>query len=143
MSGTRDGEATGRPRWETEVEILPIRSGMIDFEKPLPGTYLTTGARAQRGFRLGKFCMEFMKPAFRDAFKADAEAVMAAHGLTPYERELIRGQNFNAMVRYGVNAFIIFKVANALGVNQNQTGAKMRKESYEQFLATRNVKEAL
>ncbi|MCW5773639.1 MAG: hypothetical protein KIT16_18500 [Rhodospirillaceae bacterium] len=137
------GDNTARPAWETEVEILPIKSRMIDFDKPLPGTYITTGARAQRGFRLSKYCMQFMQPAFRKAFKEDGEQTMAAFGLTDYERELIRRQDFNAMVRYGVNAFIIFKVANALGVNQNQTGAKMRKESYEQFLATRNVKEAL
>ena len=48
-----------------------------------------------------------------------------------------------AMVRYGVNAFMIFKLANAFGVNQNQTGAKMRLQSFEEFIATRNVKDAL
>jgi hypothetical protein len=46
-------------------------------------------------------------------------------------------------VRYGVNAFMIFKLANAFGVNQNQTGAKMRRESFEEFMKTRNVKDAL
>lgn len=137
------GDSATRPAWETAVEHLPIKSRLIDFEKPLPGTYLTTGARAQRGFHLSKFCMQFMRPEFRAAFKADPERAMSDFGLDEYERNLIRTQDFNAMVRYGVNAFIIFKVANALGVNQNQTGAKMRKESYEQFLATRNVKEAL
>ena len=129
--------------WETSVEILPIRSRLIDFAKPLPGTYLTTGSRAQRGYRLSKFCMAFMKPAFRDAFKADPERVMNEQGLSDYEKSLIRDQNFNAMVRYGVNAFMIFKLANAFGVNQNQTGAKMRKQSFEEFIATRNVKDAL
>lgn len=132
-----------RPRWETEIEILPIRSGQIDFEKPLHGTYLTTGSRAQRGFRLSKFCMAFMAPATREAFKADPECVMAEHGLSDYEKNLIREQNFNAMVRYGVNAFMIFKLANAFGVNQNQTGAKMRLQSFEEFMKTRNVKDAL
>lgn len=132
-----------RPAWETSVEILPIQSRMIDFAKPLPGTYLTTGSRAQRGYRLSKFCMAFMKPEHREAFKADPEKVMSAFNLTDYEKELIRTQNFNAMVRYGVNAFMIFKLANAFGVNQNQTGAKMRLQSFEEFIATRNVKDAL
>ncbi len=132
-----------RPRWETETEILSIWSGQIDFEKPLHGTYLTTGSRAQRGFRLSKFCMAFMEPATREAFKADPERVMAEHGLSDYEKGLIRAQNFNAMVRYGVNAFMIFKLANAFGVNQNQTGAKMRLQSFEEFMKTRNVKDAL
>lgn len=134
---------TARPAWETSVEILPIESRMIDFAHPLPGTYLTTGSRAQRGYRLSKFCMAFMKPAHREAFKAGAETVMNEFGLTDYEKELIRTQNFNAMVRYGVNAFMIFKLANAFGVNQNQTGAKMRMQSFEEFIATRNVKDAL
>ncbi len=138
-----DEKRPARPAWETEVEILPIRSPQIDFAHPLPGTYLTTGARAQRGYRLSKFCMAFMSPETRAAFKADPERVMTEHGLSDYEKTLIREQNFNAMVRYGVNAFMIFKLANAFGVNQNQTGAKMRRESYEEFLKTRNVKDAL
>lgn len=142
MDGKSDGSG-GRPAWEIGVEVLPIKSRLIDFEHPLHGTYLTTGARAQRGFRLSKFCMAFMKPANREAFKADPERFMSEHGLTDYEKDLIRTQNFNAMVRYGVNAFMIFKVANMLGINQNQTGAKMRLESYEEFLATRNTKDAL
>ena len=142
MSAADKDEGCDHP-WETSVEILPIRSRLIDFAKPLPGTYLTTGSRAQRGYRLSKFCMAFMKPAFRDAFKADPERVMNEQGLSDYEKVLIRDQNFNAMVRYGVNAFMIFKLANAFGVNQNQTGAKMRKQSFEEFIATRNVKDAL
>ena len=143
MDGKAKNESGERPAWETSVEILPIESRLIDFAHPLHGTYLTTGSRAQRGYRLSKFCMAFMKPAFRDAFKADAEQVMAEFGLSDYEKSLIRNQNFNAMVRYGVNAFMIFKLANAFGVNQNQTGAKMRLQSFEDFIATRNVKDAL
>jgi len=143
MDGKAKGEPGERPAWETSVEILPIKSRLIDFAAPLHGTYLTTGSRAQRGYRLSKFCMAFMKPAFRDAFKADAESVMTEFGLSDYEKSLIREQNFNAMVRYGVNAFMIFKLANAFGVNQNQTGAKMRLQSFEEFIATRNVKDAL
>ena len=136
-------QASAPPSWETEVEILPIKSGQIDFAKPLHGTYLSTGSRAQRGFRLSKFCMAFMSPVTRAAFKADPERVMSEHGLSDYEKKLIREQNFNAMVRYGVNAFMIFKLANAFGVNQNQTGAKMRLQSFEEFMKTRNVKDAL
>jgi protocatechuate 4,5-dioxygenase alpha subunit len=130
------------PSWETGVEILPIKSRLIDFEKPIAGTYLTTGARAQRGYRLSKFCMAFMSPAFRERFKAEPEGVMREFGLSDYEKALIRERNFNAMVRYGVNAFMIFKLANAFGIGQNRTGAMMRRQTYEDFMATRNVKDA-
>jgi len=143
MDPKKQAAPAGRPLWETEVEVLPIQSRQIDFERPLHGTYLTTGLRAQRGYRLSKFCMAFMSPETRDAFKADPERVMSEMALSDYEKTLIREQNFNAMVRYGVNAFMIFKLANAFGVNQNQTGAKMRLQSFEEFIATRNVKDAL
>ena len=51
--------------WEDGQEVLAIQSRQIDYSKPLPGTYLTTGVRAQRGYRLGKFCMTLMSPANR------------------------------------------------------------------------------
>jgi protocatechuate 4,5-dioxygenase alpha chain len=131
-----------RPSWETEIEKLPIKSRMLDFEHPHFGTYLVTGARAQRAYRFSKFCMSFMKPENRDAFKADPERYMTAQGLSDYEKSLIREQHWLGMVRYGVSPFLIFKLSNAFGVGQNRTGAKMRGQSYEEFMATRNVKGA-
>ena len=128
--------------WEDGSEILDIQSGQIDYTKPLPGTYLTTGIRAQRGYRLGKFCMTLMSPANRDRLKADAETYMSEFGLTDYEKDLIRTKNWNRMLRYGVNTFLILKLSNALGVSQNHTGAAMRNQSYEEFMATRNTKGA-
>ena len=87
MSRKKPNASTeGRPNWETEVEHLSIQSRQIDFAKPLHGTYLTTGSRAQRGYRLSKFCMSFMGPAFRDAFKADPEKTMSEAGLSDYEK---------------------------------------------------------
>jgi protocatechuate 4,5-dioxygenase alpha subunit len=128
--------------WEDGGEILAIQSGQIDYSKPLPGTYLTTGIRAQRGYRLGKFCMTLMAPANRDLFKADAEKYMSDFGLSDYEKELVRSKNWNRMLRYGVNTFMILKLSNAMGVSQNHTGAAMRNQSYEDFMATRNSKGA-
>ena len=129
--------------WEDGKEILAIKSQQIDYSNPLPGTYLTTGVRAQRGYRLGKFCMTLMSPANREAFKADMEATMTGFGLTDYEKELVRSKNWNRMLRYGVNTFMILKLSNAMGVSQNETGAAMRNQTYEEFMATRNTKGAL
>lgn len=128
--------------WEDGLERLAIRSEQIDFDNPLPGTYLTTGLRAQRGYRLGKFCMTLMSPSNRELFKADAEKYMTDFGLSDYEKDLIRTKNWNRMLRYGVNTFMILKLSNALGVSQNHTGAAMRNQSYEEFMATRNTKGA-
>jgi protocatechuate 4,5-dioxygenase alpha chain len=128
--------------WEDGGEILAIQSQQVDYSKPLPGTYLTTGIRAQRGYRLGKFCMTLMTPANRELFKADAEKYMSDFGLSDYEKELVRSKNWNRMLRYGVNTFMILKLSNAMGVSQNHTGAAMRNQSYEDFMATRNSKGA-
>jgi len=135
-------QADARPAWETEVEILPIKSRLIDFEHPLPGTYLVTGHRAQRGYRLSKFCMSFMKPEVRAKWKEDSEGYMRAFGLTEYEQSLIREQNWIGMIRYGISPFMVFKLSAAFGVGQNRTGAAMRGETYEEFMKTRNVKDA-
>ncbi len=122
-------------------EILDIRSKQIDYAHPIPGTYLTTGLRAARGYRFSKFCMSFMKPENRDAFKADMETVMTEHGLSDIEKQMIRDRDWNGMLRHGVSSFLLMKLANVLGTAQNQMGAAMRGETYEEFMATRNVKD--
>ena len=123
-------------------EILPIRSRSIDYAHPLPGTYLATGARAARGYRFSKFCMSLMSEVARAAFKADMEKFMADAGLSDYEKGLVRAHDWNGMLRHGTPTFMVLKLSNALGVGQNRTGAAMRGVSYEEFMATRNVKEA-
>lgn len=122
-----------------DVERYVIRSRLIDYSKPIAGTYLVTGLRAQRGYRLSKFCRAFMVAANRDAFKADAEQYMADFGLSDEERDLVRRRDWNGMLRYGVCTFLLLKLAAALGVGQNRMGAAMRGQTYEDFLKTRNV----
>ena len=130
------------PGTPDEPEILAIRSRQIDYSRPIPGTYLTTGIRAARGYRFSRFCMSLMSEAVREAFKADPEAAMANAGLSDEERRLVRERDWNGMLRYGTSTFMILKLSNALGYGQNRTGAAMRGQSYEDFMATRNVKEA-
>src|SRR5262249_15272901 len=123
-------------------EILALRSRSIDYAHPIAGTYLTTGARAARGYRFSKFCMSLMSPAVREAFKADAERVMQEAGLSADEKRLVRERDWNGILRHGTSTFMVLKLSNALGVGQNRTGAAMRGQSYEDFMATRNVKDA-
>ena len=130
------------PGTPEEPEILEIRSRQIDYSRPLPGTYLTTGVRAARGYRFSKFCMSLMDLARREALKADPEKAMADAGLSDYEKQLVRDKDWNGMLRYGTSTFMVLKLSNALGVGQNRTGAAMRGQTYEEFMATRNVKEA-
>lgn len=122
-------------------EQLDIQSKQIDYANPIPGTYLTTGLRAARGYRFSKFCMGFMKPENRDAFKADAEKVMNQFALTDIEKKMIRDRDWNGMLRYGVNSFLLMKLANVLGTAQNEMGAEMRGQTYNEFMQTRNFKD--
>lgn len=110
-----------------------------DFANPSPGTYLLTVSLAQQGYRLSQFCRSLMKPEARAAFKADAEECMGDFGLSEAEKKMVREHDWLAMVRYGVNHFLVFRVAGVSGVGLTGTGAQMRGESLDEFKQTRRV----
>jgi protocatechuate 4,5-dioxygenase alpha subunit len=110
-----------------------------DFANPSPGTYLLTVSLAQQGYRLSQFCRMLMAPEQRAAFKADPERCMREFGLTEQESAMVSARDWLAMVRYGVNHFLVFRVAGASGVGLTGTGAQMRGESLEEFRQTRRV----
>lgn len=110
-----------------------------DFANPMPGTYLLTVSLAQQGYRLSQFCRKLMSPEQRAAFKADPEACMSEFGLSEQEKAMIRARDWLAMVRFGVNHFLVFRVAGASGVGLTGTGAQMRGESLDEFRQTRRV----
>ena len=110
-----------------------------NFANPAPGTYLLTVSLAQQGYRLSQFCRSLMKPEQRAAFKADAEKCMSDFGLSEPEKQMIRDRDWLAMVRYGVNHFLVFRAAGVSGVGLSGTGAQMRGETLEEFKRTRRV----
>ena len=110
-----------------------------EFAHPSPGTYLLTVSLAQQGYRLSSFCRSLMRPESRAAFKADEERAMRAFGLSETEMAMIRARDWLAMVRYGVNHFLVFRVAGTLGVGLTGTAAQMRGETLEEFKRTRRV----
>ena len=110
-----------------------------EFANPLHGTYLLTVSYAQQGYRLSAFCRSLMKPESREAFKADEERYMRDFGLKEEEIAMVRARDWLAMVRYGVNHFLVFRVAGVTGVGLTGTGAQMRGETHEEFKSTRRV----
>ena len=110
-----------------------------DFANPSPGSYLLTVSLAQQAYRLSAFCRSLMSPEQRAAFKADPDRVMRAAGLTDAEIGLVRARDWLGMVRYGVNHFLVFRIAGAMGDGLAATGAKMRGETLEEFARTRRV----
>ena len=110
-----------------------------DFANPAPGSYLLTVSLAQQAYRLSAFCRSLMNPEARAAFKADEDKAFRGAQLTDAEIALIRAKDWLGMVRYGVNHFLVFRVAGAVGDGLVATGAKMRGETMDEFARTRRV----
>ena len=88
-------------------------------------------------------CAALCSPAEREAFKRDEEAFMERFSLDEREKQLIRGRDFIGLIEAGTNIYALLKIGSATGNSLYRMGAQMRGESYEQFLATRNMKNAV
>ena len=91
-----------------------------------------------RGYRINKMCNALSTAANRAAFQRDEEAFMAAYGLTEEERSLVRERDFSGLLARGGNIYFLLKLGVVTGNGLYHMGARMRGESYERFLATRN-----
>jgi protocatechuate 4,5-dioxygenase alpha chain len=96
-----------------------------------------------RGRRLNKLCAALCSPQEREAFKRDEEAFMSRFALTDAEKELIRKRDFQGLIDAGTNIYYLLKIGSATGNGLYKMGAQMRGETYEQFLATRNIRGAV
>ena len=110
---------------------------------PIPDTTVFDLRAAQRGYRLNKMCGSLCRPENRAAFKQDEEAYMARFGLAEKEKQLIRDRDFAGLIHAGLNIYWMLKLGSVTGNSLYRMGAQMRGESYEQFLSTRNLKDAV
>ena len=106
---------------------------------PIADTTVFDLRLARRGQRLNKLCAALCSPQERDAFKRDEDAFMLRFGLTEAEKQLIRKRDFQGLIDAGMNIYSMLKVGSATGNGLYKMGAQMRGETYEQFLATRNI----
>jgi protocatechuate 4,5-dioxygenase, alpha chain len=95
-------------------------------------------ANSWRGYRINRMCNALAQVRNRDAFKQDEQAFMAAYELTEAEKQLVRDRDFSGLLAAGGNIYFLLKLGVVTGNGLYKMGAKMRGESYEQFLATRN-----
>jgi len=109
---------------------------------PIKDTTVFDLRLARRGQRLNRMCAALCSARERDAFKRDAEAFMSRFGLSEAERELIRRRDFQGLIEAGTNIYFLLKIGSVTGSGLYRMGAQMRGESYEQFLATRNIRGA-
>ena len=111
--------------------------------KEIPDTSIFDLRLSRRGVRLNRMCAALCSPTEREAFKRDEEAFMARFALTEDEKNLIRKRDFKRLIEAGMNIYAMLKIGSATGNSLYRMGAQMRGESYEAFLATRNMKDAV
>ena len=88
-------------------------------------------------------CGTLCNPVNREAFKRDEEAYMSRFCLSEEERDLVRNRDFAGLIHAGLNIYWMLKLGSVTGNSLYRMGAQMRGESYEQFLATRRLKDAV
>ncbi len=120
--------------------IDPFRDLQLEGLERLAGTYPYTLERSAKAFRLNRFLHDLIMPPHREAFRRDADALMAAHELTAEEADLVRRLDWRGLIHYGVTFFVLEKLAAVVGVSNLHVYAAMRGQSLEEFQATRNAK---
>lgn len=98
--------------------------------------------QAHKGAALNRMCHSLRDPGARDAFRADEEGYMRAAGLTEEQIDALSRRDWLAAVSFGANPYMLMKVGATVGSGLYHQGAQQRGETYEQFLATRQVKGA-
>lgn len=111
--------------------------------RPIPDTSIFDLRLSRRGARLNKMCAALCSAAEREAFRRDSEGFMARFNLTEQERNLVRGRDFKGLIEAGMNIYSMLKLGSATGNSLYRMGAQMRGETYDQFLATRNIRDAV
>ena len=120
--------------------IAPFRDLQLEGVERLAGTYPYTLERSAKAFRLNRFLHDLIIPQHREAFRRNADALMAAHELTAEEADLVRRLDWRGLIHYGVTFFVLEKLAAVVGVSNLHVYAAMRGQSLEEFQATRNAK---
>ena len=111
--------------------------------RPIPDTTIFDLRASKRGLRLNKMCGSLCSPENREAFKRDEEAYMRKFHLSDGEKALIRKRDFAGLIDAGLNIYWMLKLGSVTGNSLYRMGAQMRGEKYEDFLATRNMKDAI
>jgi protocatechuate 4,5-dioxygenase alpha chain len=116
----------------------PQLMGMSD----IAGTYVFDIETSHKALRLNRFFWNMIGAEWRARFVADPEGLLTEAGLNEIEKELIRTYDWLGLVRNGANFFVLEKFARVMKVSNMQVYALMRGETFEEFLATRQVPDA-
>lgn len=110
--------------------------------KPIADTTIFDLRASRRGVRLNRLCASLCSAENRAAFQRDEQGFLEGFSLTDAEKALVRKRDFQGLIEAGMNIYYLLKIGSVTGTGLYRMGAQMRGESYEQFLATRNLKDA-
>jgi protocatechuate 4,5-dioxygenase, alpha chain len=111
--------------------------------RPIPDTTVFDLRASRRGYRLNRLCAALCRPENRAAFQRDEETFLDRFSLTQGEKALVRNRDFQGLIDAGTNIYYLLKIGSVTGTGLYRMGAQMRGETYEEFLATRNLKDAV
>ena len=111
--------------------------------RPIPDTSIFDLRLSRRGRRLNRLCASLCQPENREAFKRDEHAYLSKFGLSDQEKDLVRRRDFQGLIEAGTNIYYLLKIGSVTGNGLYKMGAQMRGETYEAFLATRRLKDAV
>jgi len=108
----------------------------------LEGTYPFDLRLSVQALRINRFFWELRRAENRQAFMDNALQAMQGAKLSEHEQALILNRDWIGLVRYGVNFFVLEKLARVLRLSNLEVYAAMRGETLEAFLQTRRVPDA-
>ena len=108
----------------------------------LEGTYPFDLRSSMKTLRLNRFFWNLRLADKRELFQSDEDEAMHQADLTDDEKTLVRGRDWLGLIRYGANFFVLEKFARVVRMSNLEVYARMRGETFEDFLKTRRVPEA-
>ena len=108
----------------------------------IAGTYIFDLRVSNRSLKLNKFFWSLIDSDARARFVADEETSMKNAQLKEEQKVLIRARDWLGLIQNGANFFALEKFARVVKMSNMQVYAIMRGESFEEFLATRQVPDA-
>lgn len=82
----------------------------------IPGTRVSTAARARKDYWINQFSMSLMKPENRERFKADEKAYLDDWTLSEEARAAILARYYNALFDLGGNVLFFLKIFLSDGI---------------------------
>jgi protocatechuate 4,5-dioxygenase alpha chain len=108
----------------------------------IAGTYAFDLRISNRTLNVNRFFWNMIGADWRNRFIADEEGTMEAAGLSEDEKKLVRARDWLGLVQHGVNFFVLEKFGRVVKKTNLEIYAIMRGETFEAFMATRQVPDA-